>query len=88
MARRPPKQVSRSNRIGARGNIACILLACVYRLHVTFQVGWINGIEFAKSGRFAVLAVGQEHRFGRWVRVAEARNGLCLVNLNLEHAMQ
>eukprot|EP00742_Colponemidia_sp_Colp-10_P003325 GILJ01003540.1.p1 GENE.GILJ01003540.1~~GILJ01003540.1.p1 ORF type:complete len:439 (+),score=48.53 GILJ01003540.1:26-1342(+) len=51
-------------------------------------VGWINGIEFARSGRFAVLAVGQEHRFGRWVRVGEARNGLCLVNLDLERAMQ
>lgn len=44
--------------------------------------GFINGISFANSGRFVAVAVGQEHRLGRWWRHAEARNGVRIVQLH------
>lgn len=43
--------------------------------------GYVNDMAFAKSGRFLIAAVGQEHRLGRWERIREARNGICLVAL-------
>ena len=43
--------------------------------------GFVNGLAIAKSGRFFVAAVGQEHRLGRWSRIKEARNGAQLVQL-------
>jgi len=47
--------------------------------------GFINAIEVAqKSRRFAVAAVGQEHRLGRWFVDKEASNGLALVPLPRE----
>jgi len=46
--------------------------------------GFINGIAFGKSGRFAAAAVGQEHRLGRWGVQKRARNGLHLVDLQPE----
>ena len=33
------------------------------------------------AGRFVAAAVGQEHRLGRWFRIKEARNSLCIVPL-------
>ena len=41
--------------------------------------GFVNGLALAPSGRFVAAAVGQEHRLGRWFKVPEARNSLCLV---------
>lgn len=43
--------------------------------------GFINGLAIAPSGKFLAAAVGQEHRLGRWSRVAEARNSVCIVPL-------
>ncbi|CEP00351.1 WD domain, G-beta repeat [Plasmodiophora brassicae] len=43
--------------------------------------GFLNSIKFARSGRFAVCAVGQEPRLGRWTTVQKARNGINIVNL-------
>jgi len=43
--------------------------------------GFINGLQVAKSGRFIVAAIGQEHRFGRWSRISKARNSVQLVEL-------
>lgn len=45
------------------------------------MVGFVNGLAVATSGRFLVAAVGQEHRLGRWFRIPEARNSLCVVPL-------
>ena len=39
-------------------------------------VGFVNSLVFAKSGRFLLAGVGQEHKFGRWSRIPEARNGI------------
>mmetsp|Transcript_41156 Transcript_41156/g.102385 ORF Transcript_41156/g.102385 Transcript_41156/m.102385 type:complete len:86 (-) Transcript_41156:38-295(-) len=44
-------------------------------------VGFINGLAMAPSGKFVACAVGQEHRLGRWFRIREARNSLCIVPL-------
>jgi len=44
-------------------------------------VGFINGLALAPTGSFVAAAVGQEHRLGRWFRVKEARNSLCIVRL-------
>ena len=43
--------------------------------------GFVNGVSFARSGRFVVAAMGQEPRMGRWARDGEARNGLLLHTL-------
>jgi ribosomal RNA-processing protein 9 len=44
--------------------------------------GFVNGMVFSSDSRFLVAAVGQEHRLGRWSRVAEARNSVCIVRLH------
>ena len=44
-------------------------------------VGFVNGLEFEKRGRFLVIAVGQEHRLGRWWHVDGAYNGVRCVRL-------
>lgn len=43
--------------------------------------GFVNGIGFA--GNHLVVAVGQEHRLGRWGRVPKVRNGIAVVPLPL-----
>ena len=42
--------------------------------------GFVNGLAIAPSGKFIAAAVGQEHRLGRWFRLPEARNSLCLIS--------
>ncbi len=37
-------------------------------------LGHINSIVTSKSGKLAVLGVGQEHKFGRWSPIKEASN--------------
>lgn len=54
---------------------------CIEPVGSTPLVGFINGIVMAPSGSFAAVAVGQEHRLGRWFRVREARNGLAILPL-------
>eukprot|EP00455_Lapot_gusevi_P037291 TRINITY_DN4166_c0_g1_i1.p1 TRINITY_DN4166_c0_g1~~TRINITY_DN4166_c0_g1_i1.p1 ORF type:complete len:486 (+),score=100.91 TRINITY_DN4166_c0_g1_i1:70-1527(+) len=43
--------------------------------------GFVNALAFSGSGRFLVAGVGQEHRFGRWQRIPEARNGVHIISL-------
>lgn len=43
--------------------------------------GYVNDIAFGPKARFCVAAVGQEHRLGRWNRVAQAKNRLAIVQL-------
>nr|XP_055238523.1 U3 small nucleolar RNA-interacting protein 2 isoform X1 [Gorilla gorilla gorilla] len=44
-------------------------------------VGFINSLKFSSSGDFLVAGVGQEHRLGRWWRIKEARNSVCIIPL-------
>eukprot|EP00300_Choanocystis_sp_HF-7_P010660 c17067_g1_i3.p1 GENE.c17067_g1_i3~~c17067_g1_i3.p1 ORF type:complete len:206 (+),score=32.33 c17067_g1_i3:75-692(+) len=46
--------------------------------------GFVNSMAFARSRKFLLAGVGQEHKFGRWERVAGARNGVHLISLPLE----
>lgn len=41
--------------------------------------GSVNGLAFA--GNKLVIAVGQEHRLGRWARVPKVKNGIAVVPL-------
>ena len=43
--------------------------------------GFVNGIAVAPSGKFLAVAVGQEHRLGRWFKIPEARNSVVIVPL-------
>jgi ribosomal RNA-processing protein 9 len=45
--------------------------------------GFINGIAISTKAKFCITAIGQEHRCGRWERVARAKNRLTLVSLEL-----
>lgn len=45
--------------------------------------GFVNGLALARSARFAVCALGQEPRMGRWARDAGARNGLLVQPLEI-----
>jgi ribosomal RNA-processing protein 9 len=49
--------------------------------------GFLNGLHMSPSGRFALAAVGQEHRLGRWNVVKAARNGLQVISLGAMKAM-
>lgn len=46
--------------------------------------GFVNGLAFARSGRFVAAALGQEPRMGRWLRDKVARNGVLLQQLEYE----
>lgn len=43
--------------------------------------GYINSIQFSTSGKYLVVGVGQEHRFGRWQRIGSARNTVYTIDL-------
>ncbi len=51
-------------------------------LHSVAVPGFLNALAFARSGRFLVLGVGQEHRMGRWRRDARGRNGIQILPLS------
>ena len=44
--------------------------------------GFINSINFMTDKKNIILGVGQEHRFGRWERIPEARNGVHIIKFN------
>lgn len=43
--------------------------------------GFINVLAFSSCGSFLVAGVGQEHRLGRWWRMKEAKNAICIIPL-------
>uniref|UniRef100_A0A6J0UH88 U3 small nucleolar RNA-interacting protein 2 isoform X1 n=1 Tax=Pogona vitticeps TaxID=103695 RepID=A0A6J0UH88_9SAUR len=54
------------------------------RLEPLFEiplVGFVNSLKFSNSGNFLVAGVGQEHRLGRWWRIKEAKNSICIIPL-------
>ncbi|XP_053932838.1 U3 small nucleolar RNA-interacting protein 2 [Cuculus canorus] len=44
-------------------------------------VGFVNSLKFSATGDFLVAGVGQEHRLGRWWRLKEAKNCICIIPL-------
>lgn len=43
--------------------------------------GFVNALAFDAAGRSLLAAVAQEHRFGRWSRIRQARNGVRVIAL-------
>ncbi|XP_067159788.1 U3 small nucleolar RNA-interacting protein 2 isoform X2 [Apteryx mantelli] len=44
-------------------------------------VGFVNSLKFSVAGDFLVAGLGQEHRLGRWWRIKEAKNSICIISL-------
>lgn len=44
-------------------------------------VGFVNALAFTSNGEKLVVGVGQEHRFGRWSRIKEAKNCIVIVHV-------
>uniref|UniRef100_A0A8D0BQG1 U3 small nucleolar RNA-interacting protein 2 n=1 Tax=Salvator merianae TaxID=96440 RepID=A0A8D0BQG1_SALMN len=42
-------------------------------------VGFVNSLHFSSSGNFLVAGIGQEHRLGRWWKIKEAKNSICII---------
>lgn len=58
-------------------------------LHRVPVVGFINSIAVASSHRFALCAIGQEHKNGRWLDpIKSAKNGIAIVPLPQSSASQ
>ncbi|DBB02380.1 hypothetical protein WJX82_006529 [Trebouxia sp. C0006] len=47
--------------------------------------GFVNALQFARSGKFLVAGMGQEPRLGRWARDGTAKNGLLIHQLHLRN---
>lgn len=53
-------------------------------LNPLFEVkltGFINALVFTPDGSTLIAGVGQEHRLGRWWRIAEAKNSIVIIPL-------
>ncbi len=46
--------------------------------------GFVNSIAIARSAKFLVAGIGQEHRMGRWLRDPVARNGVFIHRLSID----
>lgn len=44
--------------------------------------GFVNSMAFTSDENYLIAGVGQEHRFGRWLKVKEAKN--CIMVIKLE----
>lgn len=49
---------------------------------VVVQLGFVNALKFSSDGSFLAAGVGQEHRLGRWWRLKEAKNTVCIIPLS------
>jgi ribosomal RNA-processing protein 9 len=41
----------------------------------------VNSLQFSKNGDFLVAGIGQEHKMGRWWRIKNAKNSICIIKL-------
>jgi len=42
----------------------------------------VNGLTFSNDGDYLIAAIGQEHRLGRWWRMKNAKNSICIIPIN------
>lgn len=56
-------------------------LLCWIVMPWSFQVGFVNSLQFSPEGDFLLVSVGQEHRLGRWWRIKQAKNALYIIPL-------
>ncbi|XP_057314504.1 U3 small nucleolar RNA-interacting protein 2-like isoform X2 [Hydractinia symbiolongicarpus] len=54
----------------------------VKEIHSIPMLGFVNSLKFSSNGDFLVAGVGQEHRLGRWWKIKEARNSICIIPLD------
>ena len=45
--------------------------------------GFVNSLQFSRSGKLLIAGMGQEPRMGRWARDGIAKNGLLIHELDL-----
>ena len=61
------------------------LWKCSNRFHqltLIFEIpvcGFVNDLRFTEDGSYLMVAVGQEHKLGRWWTIKEARNTVVIV---------
>lgn len=55
----------------------------VFPLFSVPLVGFINAIKFSKDEKFLVVAVGKEHRLGRWYTEKDAKNSVVVLRLKI-----
>eukprot|EP01122_Echinamoeba_exundans_P000736 TRINITY_DN1066_c0_g1_i2.p2 TRINITY_DN1066_c0_g1~~TRINITY_DN1066_c0_g1_i2.p2 ORF type:complete len:452 (+),score=49.54 TRINITY_DN1066_c0_g1_i2:209-1564(+) len=48
------------------------------------MAGFINSLQFSRSASYLIVGVGQEHRFGRWSRIKQAKNSVCIIPLPIK----
>ncbi|XP_046959818.1 U3 small nucleolar RNA-interacting protein 2 [Vanessa cardui] len=46
--------------------------------------GFVNHMQFTSDGRLLYVALGQEHKGGRWFKQGSAKNGLLVINLSMK----
>ena len=47
--------------------------------------GFVNALSFDSTGSTLFAGIAQEHRFGRWSRIARGRNGVRVIALLPQH---
>lgn len=52
--------------------------------NIDFGLGFVNGLSVSKKGNVLAVAVGNEHRLGRWSTVRRAKNAIHFVSLPVE----
>lgn len=53
------------------------------KLHQTIEcVGFVNDLRFTKDGKKLIAACGQDHKFGRWWRMKNAKNCMRIFEVN------
>ncbi|XP_068702337.1 U3 small nucleolar RNA-interacting protein 2-like isoform X1 [Montipora foliosa] len=52
------------------------------------MVGFVNALAFSSDGNTLIAGVGQEHRLGRWWRLKNAKNSLCIIHLQRKESIE
>lgn len=47
-------------------------------------IGYINSLQFSRSGGYLIAGVGQEHRLGRWEKNRNTKNFVVMIKLPIE----
>jgi len=48
-------------------------------VHSIKMTGFVNSLKFSSNGEYLIAGVGQEHRLGRWWKLREAKNSVCII---------
>lgn len=59
----------------------CENLHTVEQMFTVPVTGCVNSIAFTSDDNYLIAGIGQEHKFGRWFRIKEAKNCIMLIKL-------